>query len=71
MDTPVKSLFRTLWDTPKDKFAWQSALYDALQFEKKAIESAYVMGRVESDIPSNRENWRINAQNYYEEVYGE
>ena len=71
MDTPVKSLFRRLWDTPKDKFTWQAALFDALEFEKKVIESAYVMGAVEKDIPSKQNNWRVNAENYYEEIYGE
>jgi enoyl reductase-like protein len=70
MDTPVKNLFDRLWDIPKDKFAWRAALYDALEVEKKVIESAYVMGAAEKDIPSKQTNWRKNAQDYYQEIYG-
>jgi hypothetical protein len=42
--TAVDWLFNRLWETPKDKFAWQSILKEAKEREKMQIERANLNG---------------------------
>jgi hypothetical protein len=42
--TAVDYLFQELWDTPKDKFQWQSILKKAKEIEIQQIKEATING---------------------------
>ena len=61
--TAVDWLFNRLWETPKDKFDWQSILKEAKQREKMQIESAHRHGA--SDFILHR----YKMEQYYKDTY--
>lgn len=40
----IEWLFVELWNTPKDKFEWQSIFEQAKAMHRKEIEEAYIYG---------------------------
>ena len=62
----VQSLFDKLWETPKDKFVWNSILKDAIKMEEEQIINAYITADSESTI----ENSEFYAKEYYNNNYG-
>jgi len=65
--TAIDWMFSQLWDTPKDKFTWQSILKEAKKKEKKQIQDAYISGVFIVGF-FNRES---NSKQYYQETYEE
>jgi hypothetical protein len=61
--TAVDWLFNKLWDTPKDKFAWQIILKEAKQREKMQIEAANLNGA------SSAIMHKYHLGQYYKETY--
>lgn len=61
--TAVDWLFTQLWETPKDKFTWNSILQEAKQMEKDQMEDAYEETNL---FYSPFENFN----EYYQETYG-
>ena len=59
--TAVDWLFTQIWETPKDKFAWQSILKEAKQMEKKQIQDAYWDGIFNGEF--------LDGEGYYKETY--
>ena len=43
--TSIEFLFNELWETPKDKFEWNSILEKAKEMHKKEIEQSFIDGR--------------------------
>lgn len=62
--TAVDWMFCRLWETPKDKFTWDSILQEAKQREKMQIESAHRHGA--SDFILHR----YKMEQYYNDTYG-
>jgi len=63
--TAVEYLFQELWDTPKDKFVWQSILKQAKEYEKNQIIHAFGSGWVtDSNVHIGKE-----MQNYYKNKF--
>lgn len=58
----VQWLFQKLWDTPKDKFEWQSIFLMAHQMHKEEI--------IESWIATDNELQRLAAEQYYTKTFG-
>jgi len=56
--TAVEWLFRSLWDTPKDKLTWWAIFDQAMAIEKQQIIDAYNNGEDRS------------AELYYDDTYG-
>jgi hypothetical protein len=58
----VQWLFQQLWDTPKDKFEWQSIFLMAHQMHQEEITDAYIDGH---------STWgeNTNAEQYYNETF--
>lgn len=69
--TSIEFLFKELWETSKDKFAWYSILEKAKEVHNKEIVDAYVKGYVE-DIPNpiKGEYYIANGKQYYQETFG-
>jgi hypothetical protein len=67
--TAVEWLFRSLWDTPKDKLTWWAIFAEAMAIEKQQIINAYSMGLSDEGIKSIHA--KANAEEYYNETYGE
>ena len=63
--TAVDYLFEQLWDTPKDKFVWQSILSKAKEMEKEQIIKS---NRDGVDMVVNNENF-LTGEQYYNEAY--
>ena len=59
----VQWLFQKLWDTPKDKFEWQSIFLMAHEMHRKEIEEAW-LDRV-AYWDSEKE-----AEQYYTKTFG-
>jgi hypothetical protein len=64
--TAVEWLFEQLWETPKDKFTWQSILKEAKEYEKIQIEDAFGTGFL---IDSNRWEFHKIFNQYLKENY--
>jgi hypothetical protein len=63
--TVVEYLFQELWDTPKDKFVWQSILKQAKEYEKNQIIHAFASGWLtEPNVHIGKE-----MQNYYKNKF--
>jgi hypothetical protein len=62
--TAVDWLFNKLWDTPKDKFVWQSILKQAKEMEEGEIAVAYSTGTLDG-VNKNFTNGYL----YYEKTY--
>jgi hypothetical protein len=61
----IEFLFEKLWDTPKDKFEWNSILNQAKEIHKQEIAGAY-----DRDVIDNKQNWSIrNGEKYYKLHY--
>ena len=41
MKTPTQELYEKLWETDKDRFAWNAILKEMLEKEKEVIMNAY------------------------------
>lgn len=65
--TAIDWLFRSLWDTPKDKMVWYAILDKAKEMEKEQIVHAYDKG--ESPFADNGKY--LHGIDYYNETYGE
>jgi hypothetical protein len=63
--TAVDWLFNRLWETPKDKFTWQSILKEAKEREKMQIERANLHGASATILH------RYELEKYYKETYEE
>jgi len=60
--TSVEWLFEKLWETPKDKFTWNTILSKAKQMEKEQIIDAYDKGEF-------NQGCNEDAEQYYNENY--
>lgn len=61
----VEFLFEKLWDTPKDKFEWNSILQQANEIHRKEISNAYVYGAAyQIDIKNG-----LSPIVYYKEIF--
>ncbi len=67
--TAVEWLFQNLWEEPKDKMVWYVILDKAKEMEKDQIINAYSMGLSDEGIKSI--HTRANAEEFYNETYGE
>jgi bisphosphoglycerate-dependent phosphoglycerate mutase len=66
--TAVEYLFEQLWETPKDKFTWNTILSKAKEMEKEQIVDAF--GK-ERHYTNNDGYHKIrNSEQYYNETYG-
>jgi hypothetical protein len=63
--TAVDWMFNQLWETPKDKFQWNSILKEAKEREKMQIERANLNGASATILH------KFELGKYYEETYGE
>jgi hypothetical protein len=63
--TAVDWLFTQLWETPKDKFTWQSILKEAKEREKMQIERANLHGASATILH------KLKLGQYYKETYEE
>lgn len=57
--TAVDCLFEKLWETPKDKFVWQSIFQQAKKIEKKQIEEAFYDG-YRSHVYLSKKYYKVN-----------
>ncbi len=64
--TAVDWLFTQLWETPRDKFTWQSILKEAKEMEKKQIEDAHLTGASSLYFGTYK-----SENEYYKETYEE
>jgi hypothetical protein len=62
----VQWLFQKLWDTPKDKFEWQSIFLMAHQMHQEEVALAFNIGEHEGFIQKNARN----GTEYYNETFG-
>jgi len=62
--TAVDWLFTQLWETPRDKFTWQSILKEAKEMEKEQIKNAFIEGE-------HQQGFQGEAEQYYNQTYGE
>ena len=67
--TAVEWLFKQLWEEPKDKMVWYAILDKAKAIEKERIIDAYSMGVSDEGIKSI--HTKANAEEYYDETYGQ
>ena len=67
--TAVDWLFQNLWEEPKDKMTWYAILDKAKEMEKEQMINAYSMGV--SDEGRKSIHTRANAEEFYNETYGE
>ena len=73
--TAVELLFEVLWDLPKDKFTWNSALEKAKEMEKEQIINAWENERQVVFLDSfedtlSEDTIKELAEQYYNETYG-
>lgn len=64
--TAVDYLFEQLWETPKDKFAWNNILRQA-----KAIEKDQILKSVIYCLPMDIKEATKEANEYYKQTYSE
>ena len=62
--TAVEYLFEQLWETPKDKFNWNTILSKAKEMEKEQIIYAYEDGMLNTEM-----NGTFTGEIYYNENY--
>jgi hypothetical protein len=60
--TAVDWLFTKLWETPKDKFVWNSILNEAKEMEEEQIRMAFIEGKYDNKK-------YVNSETYYQETY--
>lgn len=59
----VEWLFVELWNTPKDKFEWQSIFEQAKAMHKEEIKDAYY-------YDPNSDEIKDDGEEYYKETFG-
>lgn len=64
----VEWLFVELWNTPKDKFQWQSIFEQAKAMHKEEIEEAQSIAISKADMTNNR--GYFDTEQYYNETFG-
>lgn len=65
----VQWLFQKLWDTPKDKFEWQSIFLMAHQMHKEEMIESYCQGCL--DMTNDDTIFpRETSEQYYNETFG-
>jgi hypothetical protein len=64
--TAVEWMFNQLWNTPKDKFVWNSILNAAKQSEKNQIFESLIDGRSMGLGFSDK----LTMEEYYKQTYG-
>ncbi len=64
--TAVEWMFKQLWNTPKDKFVWNSILNAAKQSEKNQIFESLIDGRSMGLGFSDK----LTMEEYYKQTYG-
>jgi hypothetical protein len=64
----VQWLFRQLWDTPKDKFEWQSIFLMAHQMHQEEIVDAFGIGAHYKS--TSLIGYHSMADEYYNETFG-
>ena len=62
MKTPTQELYEKLWETDKDRFAWNAILKEMLEKEKEVIMNAYNDGQLDMFL-------YCSAQDYYNETF--
>jgi hypothetical protein len=69
--TAVEWLFRSLWDTPKDKLTWWAIFDEAMAIEKEQIIDAYDNGFASGfdDGKYDDEPKYPGAEQYYDDNY--
>jgi hypothetical protein len=61
-ESSVQWLFKQLWDTPKDKFEWQSIFLMAHQMHQEEITDAYY-------YDPNSDGIKDDGEQYYNETF--
>jgi len=65
-ETATEYLFEKLWETPKDKFTWQSILKEAKEYEEIQIKNAFAAGFI---TDSNSWHFGKILKQYLKETY--
>jgi hypothetical protein len=64
--TAVEWLFRSLWDTPKDKLTWWAIFDEAMAIEKQQIIDAHESSYIEMNLAFRAGE---RAEQYYDDTY--
>jgi hypothetical protein len=64
--TAVEWLFRSLWDTPKDKLTWWAIFDEAMAIEKQQIIDAHESSYIEMNLAFRAGE---RAEQYYDDNY--
>jgi hypothetical protein len=64
--TAVEWLFRSLWDTPKDKLTWWAIFDQAMAIEKQQIIDAHESSYIEMNLAFRAGE---RAEQYYDDNY--
>jgi hypothetical protein len=64
--TAVEWLFRSLWDTPKDKLTWWAIFDKAMAIEKQQIIAAHESSYIEMNLAFRAGE---RAEQYYDDNY--
>ena len=68
--TAVEYLFEQLWETPKDKFTWNTILIKAKEMEKEQIKISWVSAWQDSMVnPLEYKYYEPEAEQYYNETF--
>ena len=66
----VEWLFVELWNTPKDKFRWQSIFEQAKAMHKEEIEEAYGHGQNNGYMYAHQRAITMSKENYFNQTFG-
>ena len=72
----VEWLFVELWNTPKDKFDWQSIFEQAKAMHKEEIYEAWEDGHLEAALFASTKGLEMQSiycttcEDYYKEIFG-
>jgi len=64
--TAIEWMFKSLWEEPKDRMAWQSIFDEAKEMEKEQIVEAFNSGQAKEAS----ECFWTKGNFYYENKYG-
>lgn len=66
----VEWLFVELWNTPKDKFEWQSIFEQAKAMHREEIKEAHYDGSIITLLNPDGDMLKLSEQ-YYKETFGD
>jgi len=68
--TSIEFLFKELWETSKDKFAWYSILEKAKEMHKQEIKNAFTEGEFNIHNYKRDEGFEYEtSEEYYQEKF--